>query len=93
MSLAELTSLEQLIYVMVSQEEFDYAVLNVLWAIFGILISLSLSIASRKQEVLPEIRRGALVILSMTGRADKEILSNNMDVLVKIGIGEAAKVT
>jgi hypothetical protein len=28
----------------------------------------------------------------MTGRADKEILSNNMDILVKVGIGEAAKV-
>jgi condensin complex subunit 1 len=35
MSLAELTSLEQLISVMVSQDEFEYAVLNVLWAIFG----------------------------------------------------------
>jgi hypothetical protein len=28
----------------------------------------------------------------MTGRADKEILSNNIDILVKVGIGEAAKV-
>jgi condensin complex subunit 1 len=38
MSLAELTSLEQLISIMVSQNDFDYAVLNVLWAIFGNLI-------------------------------------------------------
>jgi condensin complex subunit 1 len=48
--------------------------------------------ASKKQDIPPNIRRGALIILSMTGRADKEILSNNMDILVKIGIGEAAKV-
>jgi hypothetical protein len=36
MSLAEQTSLEQLIAIMVSSGEFDYSVLNVLWSIFGI---------------------------------------------------------
>lgn len=49
-------------------------------------------IASTKRQVPSKVRRGALIVLSMTGRADKEILSNNMDTLVKVGIGEAAKV-
>lgn len=49
-------------------------------------------IASTKGQVPAKIRRGALIILSMTGRSDKEILSNNIDILVKVGIGEAAKV-
>lgn len=49
-------------------------------------------IATTKREIPAKLRRGALIVLSMTGRADKEILSNNMDILVKVGIGEAAKV-
>lgn len=40
MSLAELTSLEQLISLIVAQGEFDYTILNVLWAIFGILFKI-----------------------------------------------------
>ena len=37
-------------------------------------------------------RRGALMILSMLGKAKKEIISNNFDVLLSIGFGDMGKV-
>ena len=43
MTLAELTSLEQLISIMVTQGEFNLSVLNVLWLIFGNFSKLMIS--------------------------------------------------
>lgn len=82
MSLAELTSLEQLLFVMVNRDEFDMSVVDVLWNMF----------AMKKKDISDGSRRGALIILSMLGKAKKEIISNNFDVLLKIGLGELGKV-
>ncbi|KAI9102612.1 non-SMC mitotic condensation complex subunit 1-domain-containing protein [Phlyctochytrium arcticum] len=76
MTLAELTSLEQLLTAMGGVEG---PILDVLWGIF----------ASKKQA--PYRRRGAIVILGMLGKARKEIIADNLETLLHIGLGEPAK--
>ncbi|KAJ3010187.1 Condensin complex subunit [Thoreauomyces humboldtii] len=70
MTLAELTSLEQLITMLVASKAFDNETLDVLWGVFG----------SRKQS--SRRRRGAIIILGMIGKAKKEVIAENLDNLL-----------
>ncbi|KAI8826762.1 non-SMC mitotic condensation complex subunit 1-domain-containing protein [Fimicolochytrium jonesii] len=79
MTLAELTSLEQLISMLVTANAFKTPTLQLLWTVF----------ASKKQP--PRRRRGAIMIIGMVGKAKKEIIADNWETLLKIGLGESAK--
>ncbi|KAJ3146459.1 Condensin complex subunit [Geranomyces michiganensis] len=79
MTLAELTSLEQLLTLLVAKKAFQEGTLQVLWSIF----------ASKKQAA--RRRRGAIIILGMVGKARKEVIAENFESLLKIGLGESAK--
>ncbi|KAJ3394219.1 Condensin complex subunit [Lobulomyces angularis] len=80
MSLAELTSLEQLIIFMVSKGYVEDSLVDTLWNIFG---------AGKKNPSFR--RRGALIILSMMGNSNSDIIENNFDLLLKVGLGDVAK--
>ena len=76
---------------MVIQDEIDMKTVDTLWIVFGNL-SEKLKPGSKNKEIPESHRRGALMILSMLGKAKKDIISNNFDILLKNGLGDAAKV-
>jgi len=83
MTLAELTSLDELLYQMMQRGYFTSELIAVLWAYYG---------ASAKVDVPPEHRRGAIQVLGMVSRAQPQMLASRLDVLMKIGLGSHGKV-
>ncbi|KAJ3299918.1 Condensin complex subunit, partial [Borealophlyctis nickersoniae] len=81
MTLAELTSLEQLLSTMMGKGMVPNSVVDTLWKIFG----------SKKSEMPPQRRRGALTILSYFGKARKAIIADNLELLLRGGLGEFGK--
>ncbi|KAI8587881.1 non-SMC mitotic condensation complex subunit 1-domain-containing protein [Geranomyces variabilis] len=79
MTLAELTSLEQLLTLLVAKKVLEESTLQVLWSIFS----------SKKQAA--RRRRGAIIILGMIGKARKEVIAENFENLLKVGLGDSAK--
>lgn len=80
MTLAELTSLEQLLMNMVTKSLIDEDVIEILW----------LNFCSKK--ISPIKRRGALMIFSMMGKARQHLISSNLEMLFKVGLGVLAEV-
>ncbi|ORY02109.1 hypothetical protein K493DRAFT_387433 [Basidiobolus meristosporus CBS 931.73] len=80
-SLAELTSLEEILRIMVSEEQIPEELIAKLWGVYGVT----------RKEIPAAQRRGAIVILGMLGKARKEIISERIDLLLKIGLGEYGK--
>ncbi|KAI8620435.1 non-SMC mitotic condensation complex subunit 1-domain-containing protein [Chytriomyces sp. MP71] len=104
MNLAEITSLEQLLGSMMLKNMIPEGVVDVLWSVFGKKHSMNpslgrpghlnmtaLSPASKRKESSPGRRRGALAILSMLGKAKKEIIASHTDALFACGLGEHAQ--
>lgn len=75
-TLAELTSLEQLFCLMHAEGLVESAVIDKLWDVYA-----STRPISRAQ------RRGAIMVLSMLAKAERELVADKMDVLLKIGLG------
>ncbi|GJJ15002.1 hypothetical protein Clacol_009273 [Clathrus columnatus] len=79
-TLAELTSLEELIRTMTDDGQIHSDVIAKLWQVYG----------SEKQ--LPKNqRRGAIIILGMLAVAKRHIVSDRVDVLLKVGLGPLGK--
>jgi len=51
-----------------------------------------ISIASNRVEMHKLQRRGALIILGMLAKADVEIISDKVDMLINVGFGTFGKV-
>lgn len=92
-SLGELTSLEELLAEMTKKQLIESSVIQVLWEIFGtfdLSTKLILSVAMRygkTSKKTPLQSRGALIILSMIGSADPEVIRNKINLLVQVGLG------
>ncbi|CAI5758008.1 unnamed protein product [Candida verbasci] len=87
-SLADLASLEKLLGLMYEGNYIHSEVINVLWQIY------SLNITDKSDEVKQELmrqKRGAIIILGMFALEDHYISLNNIDALLKIGLGEIGK--
>lgn len=80
MNLAELTSLEEMISQMAQAERLHPKAADVLWSIF----------CSKRSEVTPEKRQGAVMVLGMIGKSKKNILLDNIDMLFKYGLNTAS---
>jgi condensin complex subunit 1 len=76
-SLAELTSLEQLLCNMMKQGVVSSAVVAKLWQVYGF----------QKKEISKTQRRGAIIILGMLALAEPDIVAREVDTLLKIGLG------
>ncbi|CAG8544327.1 22071_t:CDS:10 [Dentiscutata erythropus] len=80
-TLAELTSLEQLMSTMMAEELISNDVITKLWSVYSI---------STKQ--IPKVqRRGAIIILGMLAKAKMEIVQEKTELLLKIGLGPFGK--
>jgi condensin complex subunit 1 len=77
-SLAELTSLEQLLCNMMKQGVVSPAVVAKLWQVYSF----------QKKEISKTQRRGAIIVLGMLALADPEIVAREVDTLLKIGLGQ-----
>eukprot|EP01116_Phalansterium_solitarium_P025583 TRINITY_DN985_c0_g1_i5.p1 TRINITY_DN985_c0_g1~~TRINITY_DN985_c0_g1_i5.p1 ORF type:complete len:1640 (+),score=672.83 TRINITY_DN985_c0_g1_i5:197-5116(+) len=79
-TLAELTSLEQLLSAMYARHQLPPGLVHTLWGIFG-------ARHKRLSQLIKAERRGSLVILSMLANAQPDIVKDKLNVLVNIGLG------
>lgn len=80
-TLAELTSLEQLLCNMMRQGVVTSTVVSKLWQVYGF----------QKKEISKTQRRGAIIILGMLALADSDIVARELDTLLNIGLGPLGK--
>jgi condensin complex subunit 1 len=78
---AELTSLEQLLSTMMKQELVSDAVIQKLWAVYGV----------QKKEISKSQRRGAIIVLGMLAAADPDIVVKELETCLRIGLGELGR--
>ncbi|EEB08034.1 condensin complex non-SMC subunit Cnd1 [Schizosaccharomyces japonicus yFS275] len=77
-SLAELTSLEQMLCILMQRNFFVKLVINKLWQVYGYL----------RKEISRTQRRGAIIVLSMLALGNSEVVLQGLDLLVQVGLSE-----
>ncbi|WBW72186.1 condensin complex non-SMC subunit Cnd1 [Schizosaccharomyces osmophilus] len=76
-SLAELTSLEQMLSILMKQDYFPALVVTKLWQVYSYV----------KKDISRTQRRGAIIVLSMLALGNNDIIIQGLDYLVQIGLG------
>ncbi|BGP32073.1 condensin complex non-SMC subunit Cnd1 [Rhodotorula toruloides] len=79
-TLAELTSLEQLLAVMMAKGVVDDQVITKLWQVY-----------STPKDIPKFQRRGAIIVLGMFAQTKPEVVADHVDTLLKIGLGPHGK--
>ncbi|KAL7340777.1 condensin complex subunit 1 [Rhodotorula toruloides] len=79
-TLAELTSLEQLLAVMMAKGVVDDQVITKLWQVY-----------STSKDIPKFQRRGAIIVLGMFAQTKPEVVADHVDTLLKIGLGPHGK--
>ncbi|KAI9500685.1 non-SMC mitotic condensation complex subunit 1-domain-containing protein [Coemansia spiralis] len=77
-TLAELTSLDELIRTLMGEGLINDAVINKLRSVYGYT----------KQRLPPAQRRGAIIILGMLAQANRSIVTDDIDLYLRIGLGK-----
>ncbi|KAI9722844.1 MAG: Condensin complex subunit [Chrysothrix sp. TS-e1954] len=80
-SLAELTSLEQLLATMMKSEFVSDLVIAKLWQVYGV----------QRKDISKTQRRGAIVVLGMLASANPNIVVQEVESMLTIGLGEYGK--
>ncbi|KAL0080987.1 non-SMC mitotic condensation complex subunit 1-domain-containing protein [Phycomyces blakesleeanus] len=80
-TLAELTSLEQLLTNLMAEDAVPDDVIERLWSVYGFV----------KGHIPKAQRRGAIIILGMLAKAKTEIVTEKVDLLLRIGLGPLGK--
>ncbi|KTW27660.1 hypothetical protein T552_02101 [Pneumocystis carinii B80] len=80
-TLAELTSLEQLLCVMMREGYISDNVIKKLWSVYG----------AQKENVLKQQRQGAIIVLGMLGLADSDVIASGLECLLHVGFGNYGK--
>jgi condensin complex subunit 1 len=75
---AELTSLEQLLSTMMKQGLVNALVIQKLWQVYGY----------QKKDISKNQRRGAIIVLGMLALSSPEIVVQEMEACLRIGLGE-----
>ncbi|KIK92248.1 hypothetical protein PAXRUDRAFT_830137 [Paxillus rubicundulus Ve08.2h10] len=79
-TLAELTSLEEMMKLMMEEDHIHHDIVNKLWQVYS------------SPKALPACqRRGAIIILGMFALAKRSIVSEKIDVLLRVGLGPLGK--
>eukprot|EP01103_Thecamoeba_quadrilineata_P010866 TRINITY_DN2462_c0_g1_i1.p1 TRINITY_DN2462_c0_g1~~TRINITY_DN2462_c0_g1_i1.p1 ORF type:complete len:1011 (+),score=148.98 TRINITY_DN2462_c0_g1_i1:371-3403(+) len=81
-SLAELTSLEELITILSKKNTMPPSVIQALWDIFAMKIPNCTNLESR----------GALIVLTMIANAKPEIIKNKISTLLQLGLNERCEI-
>ncbi|GLB42214.1 putative regulatory subunit of the condensin complex, a complex required for conversion of interphase chromatin into mitotic-like condense chromosomes [Lyophyllum shimeji] len=79
-TLAELTSLEEMVRIMMDEGHVHQDVINKLWQVYS----------TNKQLPKPQ-RRGAIIILGMLALAKRSVLTDRVDTMLKVGLGPFGK--
>ncbi|KAJ8082013.1 condensin complex non-SMC subunit Cnd1 [Marasmius tenuissimus] len=79
-TLAELTSLEEMIRIMMEENSIHHDVINKLWQIF-----------EKPRQLPKEQRRGAIIVLGMMALAKRSVLTDRVDAMLKVGLGALGK--
>ncbi|KAJ9073615.1 condensin complex non-SMC subunit Cnd1 [Entomophthora muscae] len=80
-SLADLTSLEELIRLLTKDRRINASIIEKLWGIYG----------HSNPDIPYSQRRGAIMILSMVGKADHGLITDKLDLLMRIGLGDLGR--
>ncbi|KAJ6460387.1 non-SMC mitotic condensation complex subunit 1-domain-containing protein [Mycena vitilis] len=79
-TLAELTSLEEMMRIMMDDDQIHPDVVAKLWSVYSI------------NKPLPKAQRqGAIIILGMLALAKRGVLTDHVDVMLKVGLGHLGK--
>lgn len=78
---AELTSLEQLLSMMMKENYVSELVVTKLWQVYGV----------QKQEISKNQRRGAIIVLGMLASANPDIVVREMGTMLRIGLGSLGR--
>ena len=78
---AELTSLEQLLSMMVKAGNVSELVISKLWQVYGV----------QKREISRNQRRGSIIVLGMLALAEPEIVVKEMGTMLRIGLGSLGR--
>ncbi|CAO2654450.1 Nn.00g111830.m01.CDS01 [Neocucurbitaria sp. VM-36] len=78
---AELTSLEQLLSTMMKQGHVNELVIQKLWQIYGY----------QKKDISKNQRRGAIIVLGMLALSSPDIVVQEMEACLRIGLGELGR--
>ncbi|KAJ7086035.1 non-SMC mitotic condensation complex subunit 1-domain-containing protein [Mycena belliarum] len=79
-TLAELTSLEEMMRIMMDDDQIHGDVIAKLWSVYSI------------SKPLPKAQRqGAIIILGMLALAKRGVLTDHVDVMLKVGLGHLGK--
>jgi condensin complex subunit 1 len=81
-TLAELTSLEELLSIMVQRDIVSDEVVEKLWQVYA-----------THKDISKAQRRGAIMILGMLAAAKPEYVADHVDLLLKVGLGPLGKVS
>ena len=76
-SVSELTSLEQLLCTMMKDNSISEVVIGKLWQVYGV----------QRKEISKAQRRGAILVLSMLALANPKIVTEEVDTMLRIGLG------
>ncbi|KAH6918222.1 condensin [Coprinopsis sp. MPI-PUGE-AT-0042] len=80
-TLAELTSLEEMLRIMMEEDYIHHDIISKLWQIY-----------TSHQHIPHEQRRGAIIVLGMMGIArPQEVLADRVEVMLKVGLGKLGK--
>ncbi|KAI9441173.1 non-SMC mitotic condensation complex subunit 1 [Lactarius psammicola] len=79
-TLAELTSLEEMMRYMMDDDQIHPDVVNKLWQVY-----------SSERPLPKQQRRGAIIIIGMLALARRSVVQDRVDVLLKIGLGPMGK--
>lgn len=77
---AELTSLEQLLSTMMTAGHVSELVITKLWQVYGV-----------NKDISKSQRRGAIIVLGMLATADPNIVVENMEIMLRIGLGSLGR--
>ena len=98
-TLAELTSLEEMMRIMMEENHIHYDVIAKLWQVYSMFFYSSRSphhvsdYLVGKEKPLPKPqRRGAIIILGMLALAKRSVLTDKVAVMLKVGLGPLGKV-
>ncbi|KAI0320936.1 non-SMC mitotic condensation complex subunit 1-domain-containing protein [Amylostereum chailletii] len=79
-TLAELTSLEEMMRYMMDDNQIHSDIINRLWQVY-----------SSERPLPKQQRRGAIIILGMLALARRSVMTDKVDVLLKVGMGPLGK--
>ncbi|KAG9221591.1 hypothetical protein CCMSSC00406_0007230 [Pleurotus cornucopiae] len=79
-TLAELTSLEEMMKSLMDEHHIDEAVVSKLWQVY-----------SSTQNLPNAQRRGAIIVLGMVALAKRSVVTDHVDTILKVGFGRLGK--